>query len=351
MGNPMKKTYVASIAILAAFVLVLAAAVALTQNLQSPSGAGTGSLAVMGTDPPVAASGVSDSTIAYSSVMAHTSGSDMASGWTQVSGSGSMDLMASQGTAQVLAASKVNAATYDAFRFNVDSVKVVYQGQTYVATVASGTITAESQSRVQVDSNSSAAAVVDMRTFIENTATTSSPQFVFSASAVATSVPPQSTLGLSLNLGATLDLSGQAWWSTFQAKTATNLNVDARITSSSMVLSLMNSGNADAEVQEIIVTPVSGSAFASASLPSTLSGSAVFTVTGSGAVQQSSSLQASALLNGGAMVGSGSSTTLNYSGTISSNSNLQLSGVVSGQQYVVTCIGANTYASTTVVAS
>ncbi len=347
----MKKTYVAAIAILAAFVLVLAAAVALTQNQPSPSGSGSGSLAVMGTDPPVAASGVSDSTIAYSSVMAHVAGSDIASGWTQVSGSGSMDLMASQGTAQILATSRVNAATYDAFRFNVDSVKVVYQGQTYVATVASGTITAQSQSKVHVNSSTTAAAVVDMRTVIENTATTSNPQFVFSATAVATSVPPQTTLAISLQLGSTVDLSSQAWWNTFQAQTTAVLNVDAAITSNSMVLNLKNSGGADAEIQEIIVTPVSASAYGSASLPSTLSGSAVFTVSGSGSVQQASSIQASALLNGGATVASGSSTTLNYSGTISSNSSLQLSGVVTGQQYIITCIGANTYASTTVVAS
>ena len=180
----MEKTFVAAIAIVAAIGIVLAAAVVLIQY-QSPSQSGAGKLAIMGTDPAVAASGVSDATIAYSSVYAHTAGSDMASGWTQVSGSGSMDLMASQGTVHTLAASQVSAASYDAFKFNVDSCKVVYQGQSYVTTVASTTITAESQSKVQVAANSSAAAVVDLRTFIENTATTSSPQFVFSATAGA----------------------------------------------------------------------------------------------------------------------------------------------------------------------
>ena len=48
---------------------------------------------------------------------------------------------------------------------------------------------------------------------------------------------------------------------------------------------------------------------------------------------------------------SGSSTSLSYSGNIAMNSGIAASGVVSGQQYVITCIGANTYASTTVVAS
>jgi len=345
----MKKTYVAAIAILAAFVIVLAAAVALLQY--SPSQSSTGKLAVMGTDPPVAAAGVSDATVAYSSVMAHTSGSDMASGWTQVSGSGSMDLMASQGTAQTLAASQVSAATYDAFRFNVDSCKVVYQGQSYAATVAASTLTAQSQSKVQVAANSSAAAVVDLRTFIENTGGSSSPQFVFSASAMATSVPPETTATLNLKLGATVDLSGQAWWSSFVTSTSTNVNIGATLSSGSLSLNLQNSGGASAEVQEVIITPVSAYSYTSASLPPSLSGSAVFTVSGSGSVQQSSSIQGSALLNGGATVASGSSTTLNYNGNIAMNSNIVASGVVSGQQYVITCIGANTYASTTVVAS
>jgi hypothetical protein len=352
----MKKTFVAAIAIVAALGIVLAAAVALQyqSQYQSLSQSGTGKLALMGTDPAVAASGVSDATISYSSVYAHTAGSDMASGWAQVSGSGSMDLMASQGTAQTLATSQVNAATYDAFKFNVDSCKVVYQGQSYISTVASTTITAEAQSKVQVNSSATAAAVVDLRTFIQNTGTSSSPQFVFSATAVATSIPPSTAATISLQLGATVDLSAQSWWSGFMAQTSNNLNVVATLTGSSLVLNLQNSGSANAEVQEVIVTPVSASAFASTSLPSSFSGSAVFTVSGSGSVQQSSSLQATALLNGGATVASGSSANLNFNGNIALGTTvggIQVSGVVAGQQYIVTCIGANTYASTTVVAS
>ncbi len=141
----MKKTIVAALAIVAALVIVLASARVALIQYQSPA-SNSGTLAIMGTDPPTTASGVGDATVAYSSVMAHASGNDMASGWTQVSGSGSMDLMASQSNAQVLANSQVNAATYDAFRFNVDSCKVVHKGQTYTSTVASSTITDHAQS-------------------------------------------------------------------------------------------------------------------------------------------------------------------------------------------------------------
>jgi hypothetical protein len=347
----MKKTTVAAIAAIAALILVLAAAVAL---IQSPSHAGSGKLTITGTDPAVAASGVTDAQVTYSSVMAHQEGSDMASGWTQVSGSGTMDLMTSQSSAQALATSQVNAATYDAFKFNVDSCKVVYQGQTYAATVASTTLTAESQSAVHVNSSTSAAAVVDMRTFIQNTADTSRPQFVFSATAVATAVPPQTAATLTINAGAIVDLSGDAWWNTFVAQSSTHLGVVATLSSNTMVLNFHNTGSANAQVQEVIVTPVSASAFATATLPASFNSSAVFTVNGSGSVQQSTSLQASALLNSGASVNAGSSTNITFNGNISLNAiiaGIHVTGILTGQQYIITVIGANTYASTTVVAS
>ncbi len=345
----MKKTYVAAIAILAALAIVLAAAVALLQYQPSQVQSNSGKLAVIGTDPPVYSEEVRNATAHYDSVSAHRSGSDMSTGWVQVQGSGTLDLFAS-GTAQTMAVARVDSGAYDAFRFNVDSVQVNYNGQWYAAAVASSTLTAQSNSKVQVASNSTAAAAVDLRTFIENTASASSPQFVFSATAVATAVPPETSATLSLNLGTTVDLSSQAWWSSFVSSTSTNLSVMATLSSGSMTLDLQNSGGAAAEVQEVIITPVSAGVFATTSLPTSLSGSAVFTVSGSGSVQQSSSLQGSALLNGGATVASGASSTLNYSGNISLNS-VAATGVVAGQQYVVTCIGANTYASTTVVAT
>jgi Domain of unknown function (DUF4382) len=348
----MKKTNVAAITIAAALIVALAAAAVILQN--QPSQSGSGQLSIMGTDPAIAASGVSDSTIHYSSVSAHRAGSDMASGWAQVSGSGTLDLMATQGTAQTIATSTVGAGAYDAFRLNVDSAQVTYQGHQYTATVASTTLTAQSQSKVQVNSSADAAAVVDLRTFIMNTGSTSSPQFIFSATAVAASVPPQALTSISLQLGASADLSAQAWWSTFVSQTTTNVVFTGSLSSGSMALNLQNSGSAQAYVQEVVVTPASATAFASTSLPASFSGSAVFMVGSSGTLQQSTSLQTTALLAGGATVSSGASTTLSFNGNIALNfdsGTVQVTGVLAGQQYLVTVIGANTYASALVVAS
>lgn len=348
----MKKTYVAVIAIAAAIVVSLAATVAILQY-QSPTM--TGRLVVMGTDPPISAAGVQRTTAHYNSVSAHKAGNDMSSGWVQVQGSGTMDLTSSAGTAQTMAVSQVSAGTYDAFRYNIDSVKVTYQGQDYVATVASSTLTAQSNSKVIVNQNSSAAAVVDMRTFIINTGTTSNPQFMFSATAVATDVPPSSSLlSISLQVGGTADLSSELWWNSFVASSSSNVNIAATLTSSKLTIDAQNSGSANAEIQQVIVTPVSASAMATASLPASYAGSAVFTVDSSGTVVSTTSIQDTALLNSGTSLATGSSATLNYSGNVLLNfgsGSVQVTGVVPGQQYLVTVIGANTYASTVVVAS
>jgi Domain of unknown function (DUF4382) len=348
----MKKTYVAAIAVAALLTVALAVGAALV-NSQSPS-QNSGNLTVMGTDPPVAAQGVTAASVHYSSVQAHSAGSDMASGWAQVSGSGTLDLMAGQGAATTLATSKVGAGTYDAFRFNVDSAKVTYQGTEYTATTATTTVTAVSHDRVTVNSNSSAAAVVDLRTFVMNTGDTSKPAFIFSASAAATAVPQDALLSLTLQVGSKADLSAQAWWSSFVSETSTDVHLQATMTGSSLHLVVQNSGGSSAEVQEVIITPASASAYGSASLPSSLTGSAVFTVDGSGTVQHTTTFQSAALLSGGANVASGGSETLSYSGSINldfGGASVSVSGILAGQEYLVTVIGANTYASTTVVAS
>ena len=317
--------------------------------------ANTGDFAMMATDPPTAASGVSSATVTYSGLAVHSAGSGSASGWTQLNGSGTINLMSSVNVSQTIAAAQVQSGTYDMVAMNVTSGTVVYNGQTYPAAIASGNLNIRLNSDVQVNSSTPSAAIVDLRTFVINAGSTSSPQFVISASAKATSVPPNAMTTASLQVGATASLKGQAWWTAFQDQTATKIDItSATMTSNSLSLQLSNSGNSSGDVQTIVVTPVSGSGSANASLPDSLSGSAVFTVGSGSSVQASNSLQGAILLNStGTVVSAGSSATLSYNGSISLNfglGSLQLTGVVSGQTYLVTVMGANTFANVVVVA-
>jgi hypothetical protein len=317
--------------------------------------ASTGDFAMMATDPPVVASGVTAASVTYGSVAVHTAGSGNASGWVQLNGTGSINLMSSGNVSQTIAAAKIQSGTYDMVRLGIQSASVTYHNQVYAAAVASSSITARLQSDVQVSSAHSSAAIVDLRTFVINSANSSTPQFVFSACARATVVPQSQVASSSLQVGAQTHLQG-TWWVGFKDQTSTNISISAAtLTSGSLSLKMKNTGNDTADIQSVVITPISsGGAKASASLPTSLSGSAVFTVNSAGSLQASNSLQGAVLLSGNnSTLAAGSSTTLNYSGSISLGFGvigIQLSGVVPGQQYLVTVMGANTFGSVVVTA-
>jgi hypothetical protein len=315
----------------------------------------SGDFAMMATDPPIAASGVSSATVTYNGLAVHSAGSSSASGWTEIDASGTINLMSSVNVSQTIASTQVQSGTYDMVAMNVTSGTVVYNGQTYTAAIASGNMRLNLNSDVQVNSSTSSAAIVDLRTFIVNAGNASNPQFVISASAKATAVPASDVTTASLQVGSTFSLQGQAWWTTFQTQTTTNVSIiSATLNADSLSLKLGDSGDASGDVQTVVVTPVSAGATATASLPASLSGSAVFTVSGSGSAQESNTLEGAMLLNStGTIVSAGSTTSVDFTGTISlsfGSGVIQVSGVIPGQTYLITVMGANTFANAVVVA-
>lgn len=315
----------------------------------------TGDFAIMAADPPVVASGVTAATVTYSSLALHTAGSSNTTGWVQLNGTGTINLMSSDNVSQTIAAAKIQSGTYDTVRMGIQSASVTYHSQAYAAAVASSNITSKLQSDVQVTASQSSAAIVDLRTFVMNTGSSASPQFVFSACAKSTTVPPSQVTSASFQVGAQTQLQG-SWWVGFQDQTSTNITIaSATLTSGSLDLRLKNTGNESAQIQTIAITPVSsGGLMATASLPASMSGSAIFTVSSAGSLQESNSLQGAVLLSGNSsQLAAGSSTTLDYSGSISLGFGvvgIQLTGVVPGQQYLVTVMGANTFGSAIVTA-
>jgi trimeric autotransporter adhesin len=315
----------------------------------------SGDFAMMATDPPVVASGVTAATATYSSLAVHTAGDSNSTGWVELNGTGTVNLMSSANVSQTIAAAKVQSGTYDMLRMGIQSAAVTYQGQAYSAAVASGNITTKLQSDAQVSASQSTAAVMDLRTFVMNTGSSANPQFVFSACAKATTVPPGQVASASLQVGAQTQLQG-SWWMGFQDQTSTNVTItSATLTSGSLDLQLKNTGNDSAHIQTVVITPVaSGGLMATASLPASMSGSAIFTVNSTGSLQASNSLQGAVLLSGNSsQLAAGSSTSIDYSGSISLGFGvvgIQLSGVVSGQQYLVTVMGQNTFGSAVVTA-
>lgn len=322
----------------------------------STSNSGEGTMAIQMTDPPVAAAGVSSAIVTYNGIALHNASATSTTGWVEISATGTINLMSSANVSQTVASTKIQTGVYDKVQINITSGAVTYNNHSYVAAIASGSLTANMQQGAQVNASSPTQAIMDLRTFIINCGNSTSPQFIISATAKATAEPQSAVTSASLQVGAKASLEGQAWWNAFVDQTSTETTItSATLTATSFDMAIANDGNATADIQTVIITPISSSTSTEASLPDSLEGSAVFTLSSSGSLQQSNSLEGVALLTStGAQVTASSSTTLTYTGLISLafglTSSLHLSGVVSGQQYLVTCMGANTYSSAIVVA-
>lgn len=321
----------------------------------SAYGGGTqGQMAIMATDPPVTASGVTSVVVQYNGLAVHEEGSASTSGWVSLNSSGSLDLTGIVNVSKTIAVAKIAAGSYDMVRLNITSAIVTYHGQNYTATVQTGKLSVHMTGSVQVNSTASSAALVDVRTFVENSNSTN-PQFFLSASAVATNVPKSDVTTASLEVGAKVDLTGRPWFTQFEDQTSTKLTISGcTLTSGSLSLTLTNSGGAAANIKTVIVTPITAGVRANGSLPSSLTGSAVFTVDSSGSLTSSGSLSLQSILDvAGLNMTSSASSTLSFNGTIKLGLGLNLglgAGIVSGQQYLVTVVGDNAFASTTVVA-
>lgn len=107
-------------------------------------------LAIQLTDPPQVPSGTSALVIAYSTIQVHSQG-----GWTNVSGSGNINLLSILNLSQTLGTGYVaRNSTINMVRFSVKSASITVNGTTYNLTVPSGTVTAHVNGQGRVNQTS-----------------------------------------------------------------------------------------------------------------------------------------------------------------------------------------------------
>lgn len=274
-------------------------------------------------------------------------------GWVLLNASGTLELNTLVNASQTIALANINAGAYDSVRLYVDSATVTYNGQNYTAQVGSGQITASLAGNADVSGSSTTVVVFDLRTVAINAGSSTSPQFVVTSSARAEVVPSGAVAAASLQVGVRTDLSTSAWFKTFVSGNAHLQVTAAAISSNSLSVTVKDTGSESSNVKLVIVTPVSAMASAQVVIPDSLQGSAVFIVGASGSLQTSTSLLAQITSPGsGLPVSSSGSSTLTYSGTIQVGTGVQtLVGVQAGQSYLITVIGDNSVATSTVTAS
>jgi hypothetical protein len=351
------KTALAAVVVFALALALVASYEAFPQSTKQSSTSsqspGNGEFAMMATDPPITASGVTQAYAHYDSAEAHRSGAGGAGSWVKLTGSGNIRLTSSADQAQTVATAKVKSGVYDKVHLNITAVTVTYNDVNYTATVASSSFTSAMATAARVNASATSRADIDLRTFIMNAGNTTKPQFVFTGTAKATTVPSSVAGSASINLGAKTDLQS-GWWTQFVADTSTKVQLkSASLSQGSVQFQLQNTGGETANVRTVVITPASASTNIQVNLPASFQGSAVFTADADGSLQASNTLQAIIMTGGAdANVTSGGTVNFTFGGTISLGLGITIqgSGIVSGQEYIVTVMGANTYASIVVVA-
>jgi Domain of unknown function (DUF4382) len=215
----------------------------------------SGTLSVMLTDPPTVPTGVTALAMTYNNVQVHVSNAGNQSGWINVGGSGTINLMSVVNFSQTIATAKIHEGTFNALRFNITSVSVTYNGQTYAADLVYGhtAFFVRIPGGISVAAAQSSTALVDLSPQVLLLGTPQSPIFAFLPSGRAFVVPSQQVPAESHSVGYRMSLSAAAWWASFEAGTKFGVT-SSQLTPNSFSLTVQNQGNASALFRLAAVT-------------------------------------------------------------------------------------------------
>ncbi len=364
------------------------------QGKNSSSASGTspgnqGNLAVLLTDPPTVPAGVTAIYVTYSNVAVHVAHAGNQSGWTNANATGTINLMQMVNVSSTIATVKVDTGVYNALRFNVSSAKVTYNGANYTAFVPRALLTVIIPGGIQVNSTTTAGAIIDMHPTVLNIGSRSTPEFIVNTAASAYGLPPGIVTRAIERIGTVMRIDDKPWWQHINEQYTSNIQItSASVTSSSLSVTIKNTGTQPVSLDAVTVAPVGSECGVAAPtnqrmLPLCFTGSAVFLVQNDSSLksvsafvfptvirtmmsglqmgdQNSRSNSTSTIAAGTAYPGStgyalapGQSVTLTYSGSISFGfafAGRTPPGVLSGDQYSITALGQEALAETVVVA-
>ncbi len=354
------------------------------QTPQSNDGSGT--LAVLLTDPPTLPAGVTAVYITYGNVAVHVSGAGNQSGWTNSNTSGTLNIVKLVNVSSTIAKIKVTAGTYNALRFNISSALVTYNGKNYTAFVPRASLTVPIPGGIAVNATKSSAAIIDMHPTVVNIGSTSTPEFIINNAASGYCIPSQNVTGDMGNDGFKIDLLTAGWWQQINERNTANVSISsATLKTNSFSVTVKNTGSTPLNLSALFIAPLgkecetvtstssttqNGHHGGEVTLPTCLTGTANYLVLNNGTLVPITATLQMSIMTGkgqtldswallgktGYQIGAGKSVTLTYKGSISFGIDLHLPtvtlpGVISGDQYDITVIGQQALAATIVVAS
>jgi hypothetical protein len=340
--------------------------------------AGTGTLSIMLTDPPIIPTGVTAVYVSYSNLTVHVSEAGNQSGWYPVNSQGTIELLGSVNISQTLGTVTVASGNYNLIRFNVTSAKVTYNGVNYTAFVPSSELTVPIIGGVKVTNSKPSATIIDLQTTVMNIGSHSNPEFMIRPVVKAYPVPSSDVTVNMQHKGFRQGLRNQLWWTSLRERYTANLQITtASLTASSLSLSVKNSGNHSTILSLVTLSPLAvflggRGEHPGSHLTDSLLNSATFLVLKNGSLVPLRNFAAEALAAGSAGVKARGTVykslfaTVGYNLTVESSATFTFSGhivigypalrestssmVVSGQQYVITALGTKAVASTVVMA-
>ena len=157
----------------------------LAQNSIQTSEGGTGTLAVLLTDPPTVPSGTTALYANYSDVQVHVSGDGNNSGWIDLQSAGSINLMGVINATQTIASAKIFQGDFNAMRFNITSAEITFNGLNYSVGLIFGrhTVYVPIIGGIRVVEGETMVSVIDMTPTVFLINDPSNPSFVLIPSA------------------------------------------------------------------------------------------------------------------------------------------------------------------------
>ena len=330
-----------------------------------------GLLSVLISDPPHLPEGVSALFITYPSMYVHVAGLPDGEGWTQVSSTGSIQLLGAVNIGQTVATASIPADEYNMIRFNVSFAVVTYNNQNYTAVVQNGNLTVHFIQALMIDPAQPRALIVDISPFVFNFGTSSNPSFVVKPSAISFCAPAGFATPQMQHIGNMFQFqASHTWFWQYRHSYNPDINMtSATLSNTSLSVSITNPSNQGVSINAITITSLQGTPvmhgfMSNITMPGSLSGSAVFLVLSNGTLNQltrpeygDGPLDLSSMIwsNEGYSFASSASVSFSYIGTIQLSlrmpMNVQPGEIVSGQQYLISIVGDNACANYVVTAS
>ncbi|MDG6908171.1 MAG: DUF4382 domain-containing protein [Nitrososphaerota archaeon] len=333
------------------------------------TGAQHGLLSVLISDPPHLPDGVSALYVTYQNMYLHLAGVPEADGWIQVSSSGSIQLLGAVNIGETVAFASMPADEYNMIRFNVSSATATYNNQNYSALVQNGNLTIHFIDVLSIDPTQPSALVVDVSPFVVNFGAITNPSFVLKPSAISFSAPQGFATQQMQHIGYRFQFqANHTWFWQYRNSFGPQVNItSATLSNTSLTLVVNDSGSESLTINAITLSSLQGTSmghgFRSDSMPSGLSGSAVFLVNSSGDLTQltrqeygTGPMELSTMIWGseGYSLAPGAST-LSYSGAIVLSLRMppytQPGEIVPGQQYMISLMGDGVCSSYVVTAN